>query len=74
MIVELSDEECKMLWDIINYTQSRVIEKQANISFAYSKNESFAEVINIWNKETIDEWMILHNIKKRLKWYLGKGD
>ena len=65
--IELSDEECKMLWDIINYTQSRVIEKQAHILFAYKDNDTYAEVIKVWNAETVDEWMILHNIKKRLK-------
>ena len=68
MILELSDKECKMLWDIINYTQSRVIDKQANILFAYKNQEIYSEVIKEWNKETVDEWMMLHNIKKRLRY------
>lgn len=65
--IELSEDECKMLWDVINYTQSRVIEKQANIIFAYSKQEQYAQIMALWDKETVDEWMILHNIKKRLR-------
>lgn len=66
-MIELSDEECRLLWNIINYMQSRVIERQANILFAYKNQEAYNEVINEWNKETIDEWMILHNLKKRIK-------
>jgi hypothetical protein len=69
----LGDDEIKLLKSVINHRQSQVIKEQATQIYTISNisnmdnNKNFKQIFDIWNKETTDEWMILHNIKGKLK-------
>lgn len=69
-ILTLNEDEIKLLWNVINYRQSQVIHEQARqiqtISLLNDESKTKA-IFDEWNKETVDEWMMLHEIKKRLK-------
>jgi len=67
MIVDLSVEEARMLKGIINGIQGRVIDKNMNQLIWFKDSEKHKEMIEEWTLETIDEWMFLQTIKKKLE-------
>lgn len=67
MNIDLTDEELRTIYNIANYMQDRGMTNIGIKIQQLGHDERWTKQLNIWNDETINEWNILANIKKKVK-------